>query len=487
MEQKYEAVIGLEIHAELQTRSKMFCACPADYAHAESPNTHICPICTGQPGTLPVVNRAALEQGIQVALALHCTIPPLNIFARKNYYYPDLPKGYQISQYEMPLAVNGWVEVPVGKEGTLQRIRIRRVHLEEDTAKLFHQGNRSLIDFNRAGVPLLEIVSEPDMHSVDAVLAYAMHIRNVLRYLGVNSGDMQKGVLRFEANISVRPAGSQELRTRTEIKNLNSFRALTRATAYEIRRQIAIYESGGQVLQETLGWDEEHEVTLSQRSKEHAHDYRYFPEPDLPPLQIEAAWVEALRAALPELPEARRQRFIEAYGLPVAEARILTAEKPLADYFEAVLPQTQASPREVSSWMIGEFLRHLNERQIEVEAVPFPPPALAELLNLVAQRTITMATAKEVLREMFESGAMPQAIVEARGLAQIADEATLMPLIERVLQENPQVVESYLNGKESVFQWLMGQVARATRGKADPQLTRQLLQSRLDALRRSRL
>ncbi len=487
MEQKYEAVIGLEIHAELQTHSKMFCSCSADYAHAESPNTLICPVCTGQPGTLPVVNRRAVEQGIQVALALNCAIPPLNVFARKNYYYPDLPKGYQISQYEMPLAVNGWVEVPVGKEGTLQRIRIRRVHLEEDTAKLFHQGDRSLIDFNRAGVPLLEIVSEPDMHSVDAVLAYAMHIRNVLRYLGVNSGDMQKGVLRFEANISVRPIGSQELRTRTEIKNLNSFRALTRATAYEIRRQMAIYEAGGEVLQETLGWDEEREVTLAQRSKEHAHDYRYFPEPDLPPLQIEPAWIESLRAALPELPEARRQRFIEAYGLSAADARILTAEKSLADYFEAVLAQTQAPPREVASWMVGEFLRHLNERQLEVEAVPFPPQAMAQLLNLLAQRLITMATAKEVLREMFESGAMPQSIVQARGLAQISDEATLIPIVEQVLRENPQVVESYLNGKESVFQWLMGQVARATRGKADPQLTRQLLQSRIDALRRSRM
>lgn len=484
---KYEAVIGLEIHAELQTQSKMFCRCSADYAHAEAPNTLICPICTAQPGTLPMVNRQAVEQGIQVALALNCTVPPINVFARKNYYYPDLPKGYQISQYEMPLAVNGWVEVTVGKEARPKRIRVRRVHLEEDTAKSFHQGGFTLIDFNRAGVPLLEIVSEPDMHTVEEVLAYAMHVRNVLRYLGVNSGDMQKGVLRFEANISVRPEGSTELRTRTEIKNLNSFRALVRATAYEIRRQIALYEAGGQVVQETLGWDEVREVTVSQRGKEHAHDYRYFPEPDLPPLEIAPTWVEAIRAALPELPEARLQRFVESYALPPADARTLVAEKSLADYFEAILEHTQASAREVANWMVGEFQRHLNERQLEVEAVPFAPQALAQLLEMVVRHTITAATAKEVLREMFESGASPQEIVQARGLALIADEATLQAVIDQVLAENPQVVESYLKGKESVFQWLMGQVARATRGKADPQVARRLLQARLDALRHERL
>lgn len=481
---RYEAVIGLEIHAELQTRSKMFCACSADYAAAPEPNTLICPICTAQPGTLPVVNQRAIEQGIQVALALNCSIPPLNVFARKNYYYPDLPKGYQISQYEMPLALNGWVEIHPKGESRPQRVRVRRVHLEEDTAKLFHQGGETLVDFNRAGVPLLEIVSEPDMHSVEAVLAYAMHIRNVLRYLGVNSGDMQKGVLRFEANVSVRPQGSQELRTRTEIKNLNSFRALARATAYEIRRQIALYERGEQVSQETLGWDEEREVTIPQRGKEHAHDYRYFPEPDLPPLEISPQWVERLRASLPELPEARLRRFVEGYGLSASEARTLVAEKPLADYFEAVVTQTKASAREVANWMVGEFLRHLNERQLEVEAVPFPPQFMAQLLDLILERAITMASAKEVLREMFASGAEPQKIIQERGFGQISDEKTLQRLVDQVLQENPDVVASYLQGKESVFQWLMGQVARATRGKADPQVTRRLLQERLDSLRR---
>lgn len=479
---EYEAVIGLEIHAELQTRSKMFCSCSAEYASAPEPNTFVCPVCTAQPGTLPVVNRRAVEQGIQVALALNCAIQSLNVFARKNYYYPDLPKGYQISQYEMPLALNGWVEIyPKGEPP--HRVRVRRVHLEEDTAKSYHQGKVTLIDFNRAGVPLLEIVSEPDMHSVEAVLAYARHVRNVLRYLGVNSGDMQKGVLRFEANISVRPVGSQELRTRTEIKNLNSFRALARATAYEIRRQLAIYESGGQVQQETLGWDEVREVTVPQRSKEHAHDYRYFPEPDLPPLEIQPQWVEELRASLPELPEARLRRFIEHYELPEADARTLVAEKSLADYFEAVIAECKMLPREVSNWMVGEFQRHLNERQLEIESVPFPPQALARLLDFVTERAITMASAKEVLREMFESGARPETIIQERGLTQISDEATLQALIEQVLQENPEVVKSYLGGKETVFQWLMGQVARLTRGKADPQVTRRLLQARLDELR----
>ncbi|MCX7608234.1 MAG: Asp-tRNA(Asn)/Glu-tRNA(Gln) amidotransferase subunit GatB [Anaerolineales bacterium] len=480
---KYEPVIGLEIHAELQTESKMFCSCSADYANATEPNTLICPVCTAQPGTLPVVNRRAVEQGIQVALALHCTIPPINVFARKNYYYPDLPKGYQISQYEMPLAVNGWVDVTAKGESLPQRIRVRRVHLEEDTAKLFHQGAISLIDFNRAGIPLLEIVSEPDIHSVETALAYAMHIRDILRYLEVNSGDMEKGILRFEANVSVRPAGSEEMRTRTEIKNLNSFRALTRAISYEIRRQIAVYESGGQIVQETLGWDETRQVTVSQRGKEYAHDYRYFPEPDIPPLEIRKEWVDELCARLPELPEARLQRFIEEHGLSVGDARILVAEKALADYFEAVLAQTQVSAREVANWMVGEFLRHLHERQLEVEAVPFPPPSMAELLNLVNQRIITAATAKEILREMFASGEPPQRIVQARGLGQISDADLLFSLVEQVLQENPQVVESYFKGKETVFQWLMGQIVRATHGKADPQLTRRLLHERLEARR----
>ncbi len=480
MSQSYEAVIGLEIHAEFITRSKMFCSCSADYAHAAEPNTLICPVCTGLPGSMPVINRRAVEQAILVGLALNCQINPLNVFARKNYYYPDLPKGYQISQYDLPLAINGWLDIPAdGGEG-FQRVRVRRAHLEEDTAKLFHQGHSALVDFNRAGVPLLEIVSEPDMHSVDAVLAYATRIRSILRYLGVNSGDMEKGVLRFEANVSVRPKGSQELRTRTEIKNLNSFRALTRAVAYEIHRQIAIYEAGGEVIQETLGWDDVRGVTLSQRGKEEAHDYRYFPEPDLPPLELDPAWIESLRAQLPELPDARCQRFIDEYGLKAQDARLLTNEKALADYFEAVVRCAKSSPVEVSNWISGEFLRCLNDLNQSIEEVTLPPEHLAQLVDMVEAGTINANSAKLVLREIFQSGQTPQAVVEARNLAQVSDEGYLAAIVNQVLEENADAVASYLAGKETVFQWLMGQVARLTRGKADPQVARRLLMGRLN-------
>jgi aspartyl-tRNA(Asn)/glutamyl-tRNA(Gln) amidotransferase subunit B len=470
---QYEAVIGLEIHAELITRSKMFCACSADYASAPEPNTLICPVCTGLPGSMPVVNRRAVEQAIMVGLALHCQINPMNVFARKNYYYPDLPKGYQISQYDLPIAVNGWLDVSVDE--TPVRVRVRRAHLEEDTAKLFHQGQAALVDFNRAGIPLLEIVSEPDMHSVEAVLAYATQIRAILRYLGVNSGDMEKGVLRFEANVSVRPVGSQELRTRTEIKNLNSFRALTRAVAYEIQRQTAIYEAGGEVVQETLGWDDVRGITLSQRGKEEAHDYRYFPEPDLPPLEIDPAWIESLRAQLPELPEARGERFLREYGLKRQDARLLTSEKALADYFEAVVRCAKSKPHEVSNWITGEFLRCVNDFNASIDAISLPPQHLARLIDMVSEGTLNASSAKLVLREIFQSGQSPQAIVEQRNLAQISDEGYLTGIIAQVLDENPDAVASYLAGKETVLQWLMGQIARQTRGKANPQIARHLL------------
>lgn len=483
---RYEAVIGLEIHAELITHSKMFCSCSADYAHATDPNTLICPVCTGLPGSMPVINRRAVEQAIMVGLALNCQINPFNVFARKNYYYPDLPKGYQISQYDLPIAVNGWLDVLVEEDNTTVRVRVRRAHLEEDTAKLFHQGQSALVDFNRAGVPLLEIVSEPDMHSVEAVLAYATRIRAILRYLGVNSGDMEKGVLRFEANVSVRPAGSDELRTRTEIKNLNSFRALTRAVAYEIQRQTAIYESGGEVVQETLGWDDVRGVTLSQRGKEEAHDYRYFPEPDLPPLELDPAWIECLRAQLPELPDARGDRFVREYGLRVQDARLLTSEKALADYFEAVVKSSKSSPREIGNWVSGEFLRCVNDLNLTVEDVSLPPEHLAQLIDMVSAGIINAGSAKLVLREIFQSGQSPQVVVEAHNLAQVSDEGYLTSIITQVLDENPEAVASYLNGKETVLQWLMGQVARLTRGKANPQIARRLLLARLEERRASR-
>jgi aspartyl-tRNA(Asn)/glutamyl-tRNA(Gln) amidotransferase subunit B len=416
----YEPVIGLEIHAELLTKSKMFCGCSAAYAEAPAANTLICPVCTALPGAMPVVNQKAVEQAILVGLALNCTINPMNQFARKNYFYPDLPKGYQISQYGLPVASNGFLDI-LGDTNP-QRVRVRRTHLEEDTAKLSHQGNYALVDYNRAGVPLLEIVSEPDMHSVEAVLAYATKIRTILRYLGVNSGDMEKGVLRFEANISVHPTDTDELRTRTEIKNLNSFRALTRASAYEIQRQIQLYETGGEVIQETLGWDDIREVTLSQRGKEEAHDYRYFPEPDLSPIEISRAWVEQIKSQLPELPEARSQRFISAYGLRANEAALITSEKYLADYFEQAVSVSHSPARTIYNWLSGEFLRYVNDLTLDLEHLPVQPDHMAVLVDLVTTRTINDNSAKVVLKEMFETGQAPQTIVETRNLAQVSDQ-----------------------------------------------------------------
>ena len=483
MTQKYEPVIGLEIHAELITASKMFCSCSADYASAPDANTNICPVCTALPGAMPVINKKAVEQAILVGMALNCSINLLNNFARKNYFYPDLPKGYQISQYELPIAANGWIDVPADSGDAQQRIHIRRAHLEEDTAKTFHRGEYALIDYNRAGVPLLEIVTEPDMHTVEAALAYATKIRAILRTLGVNSGDMEKGVLRFEANVSVRPIGSDQLRTRTEIKNLNSFRALTRASTYEIQRQIALYESGKDVMQETLGWDEARGVTVSQRSKEHAHDYRYFPEPDLPPLELSQSYVESFRAHLPELPDAKTERFIREYGLKPQDATLLASEKSLAEYFESVVTQTRDSAKTVSNWVTGELLHQVNELSLSVDAIPVPAAQLAELINLVFDKLINGNTAKSVLIEMFKSGRAPKEIVESAGLSQISDEGYLKEVVAKIVADNPKEVASYLGGKETLMQWFMGQVARVTKGKADPQAARELL---VEALEKSR-
>jgi aspartyl-tRNA(Asn)/glutamyl-tRNA(Gln) amidotransferase subunit B len=475
----YEPVIGLEIHAELQTHSKMFCGCSALYSEAPEANTLICPVCAALPGAMPVVNKKAVEQAILVGLALECTINPMNQFARKNYFYPDLPKGYQISQYDLPVASNGCLEISLGADKKRQQVRIRRAHLEEDTAKLEHHSGYTLVDYNRAGVPLLEIVSEPDMHSAEAVLAYATRIRSILRTLGVNSGDMEKGVLRFEANVSVRLRGSRELRTRTEIKNLNSFRALTRACEYEIQRQSELYDQGGEVIQETLGWDDVREVTVSQRGKEEAHDYRYFPEPDLPPLEISRAWVEEIRQSMPELPEARSRRFVQQFALTEKEAALLTSEKALADYFEETLSHSKSPARAVNNWISGEFLRYVNEGGLGAEHLPVTPKHMAQLVDMVTEKIINDNSAKVVLKEMFETGGEPEAIAKTRNLALVSDETTLEAVVARILAENPKEVAAYLAGKESLLQWMMGQAARLTQGKADPQVVRRILEQAL--------
>src|SRR5690242_4215675 len=392
---KYEPVIGLEVHAELLTKSKMFCGCEVVDSITAKPNRYICPVCTGQPGALPVLNQKAVELAIRVGLALGCAIHLESIFARKNYFYPDLPKGYQISQYDQPLATDGLVQIET--ETGIKDVRIRRVHLEEDTGKLSHADGSSFIDYNRSGVPLLEIVTEPDMRSAEEVKAYATRLHAILRYLEVNSGDMEKGVIRFEANVSVREVGSDVFNTRTEIKNLNSFRALTQGTEYEIWRQSEIYANGGTVEQETLGFNEATGKTHSQRGKESAHDYRYFPEPDLPPLVLEQSWIDSIRTSLPELPEAKTKRFTEQYELKPQEARLLTSEKALADYFEAVISKSKSPAKTVHSWIVGELMHYLNDSGKSIEDITLSSESFAQLIDKVTDKTIGGNAGKTVL------------------------------------------------------------------------------------------
>lgn len=484
----YEAVIGLEVHAELQTLSKMFCGCRVVDSTQAEPNIAACPVCSGMPGALPVVNEKAVEYGLRVALALGCQINLTSIFARKNYFYPDLPKGYQISQYEMPLARNG--ELAIQTSQGERRIRVRRVHLEEDTGKLTHvdqpgQGY-SLVDLNRAGVPLLEIVSEPDLHSAEEVRAYAAALRSLLRYLGVNSGDMQKGVLRIEPNVSVRPVGTQALGSRTEIKNLNSFRALERSVAYEIQRQSELLERGGVVVQETRGWDEGRGLTFPQRVKEGEEDYRYFPEPDLPPLVIDPVFLESLKAGLPELPAAKAQRFQADYGLSAYDSGVLIVEPAVAAYFEAaVLAAPGTPPKLLVNWITGDLFGLLNQHNLEIEAGRVSPAALAGLVEMVANGEINQVTAKGVLVEMFTAGGSAQEIVARHDLRQVSDQAAIAGWVTRVLDDNPAQVAEYLAGKEGLARWLFGQVMRLAQGKGNPQLIQQELDGQLAEQRRS--
>lgn len=477
----YELVVGLEIHAELITQSKMFCGCAAVQEAAE-PNTHICPTCTGLPGAMPTINGGVVRQAILVGLALNCQINPLMMFARKNYYYPDLPKGFQITQYDLPLATGGWLEVE-DEDGVTRRIRVRQVHIEEDTARLYHVPGYALVDFNRSGVPLLEIVSQPDMRSVAEVESYATQVRDILRYLSVNSGEMEKGVLRFEANVSVRPHGTEPLGTRIEIKNLNSFRALRQAVSYEFERQVAALQGGMPLYQETRGWDDDRQVTYSQREKEGALDYRYFPEPDLPPVEIERGWVEEIRAALPELPRAKEQRFTEDYGLTPEEARALVSERALADYFEASATLYRGKTRTVANWILGALMALLNETDTPVQEAKVRPEHLAELLGMIDDSTINQTVAKEILDVVFATGTAPGAIVRERGFSVIADTSQLERVIRQVLGANPEEVRAYVEGKETVFEWFVGQVMRQTGGQADAQVAREILQKELGRLR----
>ncbi len=472
---RFQPVIGLEVHAELLTHSKMFCACPVVDSTQVRPNTAVCPVCAGMPGALPVLNRQAVGYGLRVALALECSIAHTSLFARKNYFYPDLPKGYQISQFEYPLAVNGLFVIEAGD--VERAIRIRRVHLEEDTGKLTHvrkeSGDYSLVDLNRAGVPLLEIVSEPDLHSVEEVRGYAMGLRALLRALSVNSGDMEKGVIRFEANVSLRPLGVEELGTRVEIKNLNSFRSMERAILYELERQAAILDAGSRVNQETLGWDETAGSTYAQRSKEEAHDYRYFPEPDLPPLVVEKDWIERVAAGLPELPRQKKQRLISQFGLSEYDARLLGEDPDVARYFEqaaAAAPEVPA--KTIANWLLGEVFGWLKQSGLTLVQAPISPSGLAGLARAVNSGQINLTTGKTVLSEMLNSGGSADEIIQARGLEQISDERVVTDLVGKVLVDHPQELAAYLNGKETLVNWFFGQVMKAGGGQVNPGLVR---------------
>jgi aspartyl-tRNA(Asn)/glutamyl-tRNA(Gln) amidotransferase subunit B len=482
MSPKYQPVIGLEIHAVLETRSKMFCNCPVVDSTHEQPNVAVCPVCAGMPGMLPVINRTAVEYALRVALALNCQVHNTSIFARKSYFYPDLPKGYQISQYEQPLATNGWVMVDTSTGE--QRVGVRRVHMEEDTGKLTHvekDGERySLVDLNRSGVPLLEIVTEPELHSVEAVRNCAYALRSILRYLDVNSGNLEKGLLRIEPNISIRPLGIEEFSTRVEIKNLNSFRSLERAVGYELARQEALVEKGGAVQQQTLGWDDGRGITVPQRSKEFAEDYRYFPEPDLPPLVVEPAWVDAVRATLPELPYVKRQRFMKEYALSSYDAGILVAERETAGFFEAVVLVSKiAEPKLIANWITGYLFSLMNEAGTSIGDLLFGAADLAKLLDLLAAGEVNAAGAKQVLGALFIKGGKPAQIVKKRGLQQISDAKSLHGWVSVTLDKNPDQVADYASGNEPVINWLFGQAMSSAKGKANPNKLRSELEKQL--------
>jgi aspartyl-tRNA(Asn)/glutamyl-tRNA(Gln) amidotransferase subunit B len=484
----YEIVIGLEVHAQLLTKSKMYCSCSADYASAP-PNTHVCPICLGMPGVLPTINQKAIEYTVMTALALNCTIAEYAKFDRKNYPYPDLMKGYQISQYDQPMSNNGWLEIDI--DGTKKKIGITRVHLEEDVAKLTHctspEGETySLVDVNRSGVPLMEIVSEPDMSSPEEARQYLMKLRTILQYLGVSTGNMEEGSFRCDANISIRPRGTTEYLSKVEVKNMNSFRAVYRALEYEAKRQQEVTEKGGKLVQETRGWVEAKGVTVSQRSKEYAHDYRYFPEPDLPPLVFSKKWVEEMRARLPELPDARRDRFITQYGLPLYDADLLVDSKTMAEYFEDCVKLMGAKngdlPRKakmVSNWLLGDFSRMLNATNSSIENTRVSPKHLAEMLQLTDKGILGGPAAKAVFEEMFNSGKKAADIVKEKGLSQISSSDELVKIAAEVIAGNAQAVSDYGAGKEQALAFLIGQMMKATKGRANPATAKEVLLHKL--------
>lgn len=480
---KYEAVIGLEVHTELQTKTKIFCSCRTSFG--ADPNTNVCPVCLGLPGVLPVLNKKVLEYAVRAGLALNCEISRFSKFDRKNYYYPDLPKNFQTSQFDLPICEHGYLDVEV--EGEKRRIRITRAHMEEDAGKLVHHGTSitdsdySLVDYNRTGTPLLEIVSEPDMRSAKEAVAYMEKMRAILQYVGISDCRMEEGSLRCDANVSVRPVGQKELGTKTEIKNINSFKGVERAIEYEAMRQAELLEDGGKVVQETRTWDEKEGVTKSMRTKEEANDYRYFPEPDLVPFTVSDEYIENIRKSLPELPDARKERYMKEFGLSSEDAVFMTNDKATADYFEAAVG-AGADPKACVNWLMGEFASQLSTDGIEIAKAPVSAENLAALLKLISKGTISGKIAKKVFATMWKEGGNPEEIVKAQGLVQISDTAELSKLVDEVVGKNPKAVEDFKAGKKKAVGALVGQIMKATKGKANPRVINELLNKKLQSL-----
>lgn len=480
---KYEAVIGLEVHTELQTKTKIFCSCRTSFG--ADPNTNVCPVCLGLPGVLPVLNKKVLEYAVRAGLALNCEISRFSKFDRKNYYYPDLPKNFQTSQFDLPICEHGYLDVEV--EGEKRRIRITRAHMEEDAGKLVHHGTSitdsdySLVDYNRTGTPLLEIVSEPDMRSAKEAVAYMEKMRAILQYVGISDCRMEEGSLRCDANVSVRPVGQKELGTKTEIKNINSFKGVERAIEYEAMRQAELLEDGGKVVQETRTWDEKEGVTKSMRTKEEANDYRYFPEPDLVPFTVSDEYIENIRKSLPELPDARKERYMKEFGLSSEDAVFMTNDKATADYFEAAVA-AGADPKACVNWLMGEFASQLSTDGIEISKAPVNAENLAALLKLISKGTISGKIAKKVFATMWKEGGNPEEIVKAQGLVQISDTAELSKLVDEVVGKNPKAVEDFKAGKKKAVGALVGQIMKATKGKANPRVINELLNKKLQSL-----